>query len=56
MRVITTEDMEELAATASDPTWEYLPALQASLASHRQDIATFRAALTEGDAKLQQRF
>ena len=56
MRVITTEDMEELAATASDPSWEYLPALQASLASHRQDIATFRAALTEGDTKLQQRF
>src|SRR5688500_8240248 len=56
MPVITTEDMEELTATVSDPGWEYLPALKAALASHRHDVATFRAALTEGDAKLQQRF
>ena len=56
MPVITTEDLEELTATVSDPSWDYLPALKAALGSHRHDVATFRAALTEGDAKLQQRF
>src|SRR5687768_15570953 len=56
MPVITTEDMEELAPAVSDPGWDYLSLLQTSLAVHRQDVATFRSALADGDQRLQQRF
>jgi [protein-PII] uridylyltransferase len=56
MPVITTEDMEELAPAVSDPGWDYLSLLQTSLAVHRQDVATFRNALADGDQRLQQRF
>jgi [protein-PII] uridylyltransferase len=56
MPIITTEDMEELTPTVSDPNWDYLGSLQSSLGTQREDIAAFRAALTEGDARLQQRF
>jgi [protein-PII] uridylyltransferase len=56
MPVVTTEDIEELATSASDPSWDYLASLNATLAANRQDIATFRQALTDGDARLKQRF
>src|SRR5512138_1493288 len=56
MPVITTEDMEELTSTVSDPGWDYLASLQPSLAANRLDVTAFRQALSEGDAKLQQRF
>ena len=56
MPVVTPEDLEELATAVSDPGWDYLAALQAALAASRQDIAAFRAALTEGDNRLKQRF
>jgi len=56
MPVITTEDMEELTVPVSDPTWDYLVSLQSTLATHREDIAAFRQALADGDARLQQRF
>jgi [protein-PII] uridylyltransferase len=56
MPVITPEDMEELATSVSDPSWEYLSSLQPTLAANRQDIAAFRTALSEGDNRLKQRF
>jgi [protein-PII] uridylyltransferase len=56
MPVITPEDMDELTTTVSDPGWEYLVSLQPALATDRQDIAAFRAALSEGDNRLKQRF
>src|SRR5690606_6379011 len=56
MPVITTEDMEELTSTVSDPGWDYLSSLQSSLAANRLEIAAFRRALADGDAKLQERF
>src|SRR5215470_8049500 len=56
MPVVTTEDIEELATSASDPSWDYLASLDAMLAANRQDVATFRQALTDGDARLKQRF
>jgi [protein-PII] uridylyltransferase len=56
MPVITPEDMEELGTAISDPTWDYLASLTPRLSTQSQDIAAFRAALTDGDARLQQRF
>src|SRR5262245_53945366 len=56
MRVVTTEDLEDLPNSASDPTWEYLVTLQHSLATQTHDIAAFRSALTEGDNRLKERF
>jgi [protein-PII] uridylyltransferase len=56
MRVVTTEDIEELPQTTSDPTWDYLVTLQQSLAGQGTDIATYRQALVEGDNRLKQRF
>ncbi len=56
MPVITPDDMEELTPVVSDPGWDYLSVLQASLAANRYDIAAFRSALSEGDSRLQQRF
>jgi [protein-PII] uridylyltransferase len=57
MRVVTTEDLEELPHTSADPVWEYLVSLQQSLAaSPSSDIATYRRALIDGDARLKQRF
>src|SRR4029453_10724334 len=56
MPVVTPEDLEEIPTTVSDPGWDYLPSLQPTLAAHRQDIAAFRTALTEGDNRLKQRF
>jgi [Protein-PII] uridylyltransferase len=56
MPVITTEDIEELTSSVSDPVWDYLTHLQTSLAANSLDIATFRSALADGDARLQQRF
>jgi [protein-PII] uridylyltransferase len=56
MPVITTEDLEELTPIVSDPSWDYLTSLQTTLAANHCDVAAFRNALTEGDAKLQQRF
>jgi [protein-PII] uridylyltransferase len=56
MPVVTPEDLEELTTTVSDPAWDYLAAMQATLAANKQDIAAFRAALAEGDNRLKQRF
>ncbi len=56
MPVTTPEDLEELTTTVSDPGWDYLLALPASLAADKQDIAAFRSALIEGDNRLKQRF
>jgi len=56
MRVVTTEDLEDLTHTATDPTWDYLATLQQSLATQPQDVAAYREALAEGDNRLKQRF
>jgi [protein-PII] uridylyltransferase len=56
MPVVTTEDIEELATSPDDPSWDYLTSLETTLAANRQDIAAFRQALTDGDARLKQRF
>jgi [protein-PII] uridylyltransferase len=58
MPVVTPDDLEELASPtqASDPSWDYLAAMQPQLAANPQDVATFRTALTEGDNRLKQRF
>jgi [protein-PII] uridylyltransferase len=56
MSIETPEDLEELATTVSDPSWDYLTSLQQSFARGQQDIAAYRAALTEGDNRLKQRF
>lgn len=58
MPVVTPDDLEELASPtqASDPSWDYLAAMQPQLAANPQDVATFRNALTEGDNRLKQRF
>jgi [protein-PII] uridylyltransferase len=57
MRVITTEDLEELPHASADPAWEYLVSLQQSLATAQTpDIAHYRQALIDGDARLKQRF
>jgi [protein-PII] uridylyltransferase len=56
MPVVTPEDLEDLTVAVSDPRWEYLNSLQPALAANRLDIAAYRAALTEGDARLKQRF
>jgi [protein-PII] uridylyltransferase len=56
MRVVTTEDLEELTHTSTDPPWEYLVTLQHSLAAQTPDIAIYRQSLVEGDNRLKQRF
>jgi [protein-PII] uridylyltransferase len=56
MRVLTTEDLEDLTQATVDPLWEYLVTLQQSLATQTTDIAAFRGALTEGDDRLKKRF
>jgi [protein-PII] uridylyltransferase len=56
MRVVTTEDLEDLTHTAIDPAWDYLVTLKHSLASQTPDITTYRTALIEGDNRLKQRF
>jgi [protein-PII] uridylyltransferase len=71
MPVVTTEDLEDYAATVVDPAWDYLSNLQHSLSGAPAgkpetkqpvrtvvvgDIAVFRTALTEGDDRLKQRF
>ena len=57
MPVVTPEDLEELTpVTVSDPHWDYLNSLQPALSAPRPDVAAYRAALTEGDARLKQRF
>ncbi|MGH8185970.1 MAG: [protein-PII] uridylyltransferase, partial [Steroidobacteraceae bacterium] len=56
MPITTPEDLEELTTTVSDPGWDYLLALPATLAAQKQDVAAFRAALVEGDNRLKQRF
>jgi [protein-PII] uridylyltransferase len=56
MPVTTPEDLDELTTTVSDPGWDYLLALPATLAANKQDVAAFRAALVEGDNRLKQRF
>ena len=56
MPVVTPDDLDELAPPVSDPHWDYLTSLQASLAANTQDIATFRTALSDGDNRLKQRF
>src|SRR5687767_4055732 len=56
MPVITPDDMDELTTAVSDPGWDYLSALQSQLVANQQDIAAFRAALSEGDSRLKQRF
>jgi [protein-PII] uridylyltransferase len=53
MPVVTTEDIEELTISASDPAWDYLRTVPPTL---KTDIATYRAALLEGDTRLKQRF
>ena len=56
MRVLTTEDLEDLTHSPLDPAWEYLVTLQHSLATQTTDVAAFRSALTEGDNRLKARF
>jgi len=58
MPVVTPDDLEDYAATVSDPAWDYLNHLHHSLGDARQsgDIAAFRTALSEGDNRLKQRF
>src|SRR5262245_42397070 len=56
MPVITTEDLEELAPPAGDPSWDYLGALPTNLAKAERSIASFREALVEGDNRLIERF
>ncbi|HMN46236.1 MAG TPA: [protein-PII] uridylyltransferase [Povalibacter sp.] len=57
MRVVTTEDIEDLGTATSDPPWDYLSPLSHRLQdSGTPDIAAFREALTEGDNRLKQRF
>ena len=58
MPVVLPEDLEELTATASDPSWDYLSVLQPSLTGARgtDSINAFRNALAEGDNRLKQRF
>jgi [protein-PII] uridylyltransferase len=56
MPVNTHEDFDELATAISDPGWDYLSGLPVALSGAKQDIAAFRAALTEGDNRLKQRF
>ena len=56
MPAVTPEDLEELTITVSDPGWDYLAALKSQLAASRLDIAAYRSALAEGDARLKQRF
>src|SRR5690606_32200999 len=48
--------LEEIAAPAGDPRWDYLTSLQQSLAAPNQALECFRAALDEGDERLKQRF
>ena len=58
MPVVMPEDLEELATTVTDPTWDYLNGLQQSLvtAASTDTIGAFRSALSEGDNRLKQRF
>src|SRR5262245_23407456 len=56
MPVITPEDLDEIATPVSDPGWDYLAGLPATLTGNKPDIAAFRAALGEGDNRLKQRF
>jgi [protein-PII] uridylyltransferase len=56
MRVVTTEDLEDLTHISVDPTWDYLAMLQHSRTGETPDVAGYRTALTEGDNRLKQRF
>ncbi len=56
MRVVTTEDLEDLPQTSTDPAWDYLVTLQQSLATQAPEIAAYRQALIEGDNRLKLRF
>jgi [protein-PII] uridylyltransferase len=56
MPVVTTEDLEELAAPATDSAWDYLVNLKKSLLEGPDPVATFRTALVDGDQRLKQRF
>ncbi len=56
MRVVTTEDLEDLPQSSTDPAWEYLVTLQQSLATQAPEIAAYRQALIEGDNRLKLRF
>src|SRR5690606_30410700 len=56
MALVVPEDLEDLAASASDPSWDYLTTLGASLGAAPLDVASYRAALTQGDERLKQRF
>ena len=56
MRVITPEDLDDLAVATSDPPWDYLSAIKQTLTAPQPDVAAFRNALTEGDNRLKQRF
>jgi hypothetical protein len=56
MPVTTPEDLDEIATPVSDPGWDYLVGLPATLTASKPDIAAFRAALSEGDSRLKQRF
>ena len=57
MPVVTPEDLDELA-TAGERSALGLPRVAAGRAApaHKQDVAAFRDALTEGDNRLKQRF
>src|ERR1044071_9942240 len=67
MPVSIPEDLDDLHATVSDPSWDYLHALQQALptgnaalqpgpgiAAHQ--TAAFKSALSDGDDRLRQRF
>jgi [protein-PII] uridylyltransferase len=56
MRVVTTDDLEDLTHTSADPAWDYLVTVQHGLATQTRDIAAYRQALTDGDNRLKQRF
>jgi len=56
MPVVTTEDLEELAAPETDAQWEYLVNLKKALLEGPDPVATFRTALVDGDQRLKQRF
>jgi len=50
---VTADDLDDIAAPVSDPAWDYLNALRNA---PLENVALFRAALTEGDDRLKARF
>jgi [protein-PII] uridylyltransferase len=54
--IAATGNLEETTSIATDPTWEYLAGLPTRLEQGAFSVAVFRDALTDGDARLKERF